>query len=106
LLTAWAAAQLGLSVFFLLAYVLGRREAEYFVFSLLCLSLSLGSAGIAFDYASEGLAARVLADKITHTGVILAATVNLHFALCFSRWERRTSRLLPLYGLFNAFVER
>ena len=40
LLTAWATAQLGLSVFFMLAYFLGRRELEYFIFSLLCLSLS------------------------------------------------------------------
>jgi hypothetical protein len=47
LLTAWAFAQLGLSVFFMLAYFLGRRELEYFIFSLLCLSLSVASAGVA-----------------------------------------------------------
>jgi signal transduction histidine kinase len=98
LLTAWAAAQLALSVFFMLAYLLGRRELEYFVFSLLCSSLALASAGVAYDYASSWLNHRLLADQITHTGMILAATLNLHFALCFVG-ERARSRLsLLLYA--------
>ncbi|HEY6079772.1 MAG TPA: hypothetical protein VIW29_13245, partial [Polyangiaceae bacterium] len=69
LLSAWAAAQLGLSVFFALAYFLGRRELEYFIFSLLCLSLSLGSTGVAYDYSQTSLPARLLADQITHSGM-------------------------------------
>jgi signal transduction histidine kinase len=85
LLTAWAAVQLALSAFFMLAYFLGRREAEYFIFSLLCCSLSLVSAGVAYDYAQSELPARLLADRVTHTGLILAAAVNLHFALSFAR---------------------
>jgi signal transduction histidine kinase len=83
LLTAWATAQLGLSVFFMLAYFLGRRELEYFIFSLLCLSLSVASAGVAFEYGQSALPARVLAGEFTHSGMILAAALNLHFALCF-----------------------
>ena len=93
LLTAWATAQLGLSVFFTFAYFLGRRETEYFVFSLLCLSLSVASAGVAFDYTQAGLAARVLADQVTHSGMILAAALNLHFALCFGRTAPPTNRI-------------
>src|SRR5687767_3158076 len=85
LLTAWAAAQLALSVFFMLAYFLGRREVEYFIFSLLCLSLSLGSAGVAVDYSYNDVQIRMLADQLTHSGMILAAAFNLHFALCFAR---------------------
>src|SRR5207237_6380910 len=85
LLTAWATAQLGLSVFFMLAYFLGRREVEYFIFSLLCLSLSVGSAGVAYDYAQSAVADRLVADQIIHSGMILAAAFNLHFALCFAR---------------------
>src|SRR5687767_11727087 len=95
LLTAWAAAQLGLSVFFMLAYFLGRRELEYFVFSLLCLSLALGTAGVAFDYSRSDLASRLLADQITHTGMILAAAFNLHFAVSLARLP--TGRFRPLW---------
>ena len=97
LLTAWATAQLGLSVFFTFAYFLGRRETEYFVFSLLCLALSIASAGVAFDYAQVGLAARVLADQVTHSGMILAAALNLHFALCFGRTPPPSNRVTWLY---------
>src|SRR5690348_9145132 len=81
LLTAWAAAQLGLSVFFMLAYFLGRREGEYFIFSLLCLALSVGSAGNAYDYSRADIPSRLLADQIIHSGMIMAAAFNLHFAL-------------------------
>ena len=49
-LSAWAAAQLGLGAFFVLAYLAGRRETEYLVFGLLCFSLSVMSMGIAIDY--------------------------------------------------------
>lgn len=104
LLTAWAAAQLGLSVFFMFAYFLGRRELEYFVFSLLCASLSLGSAGVAFDYWSSDLSSRLLADQITHTGMILAAAFNLHFALCFARIWRQRARALWIYGVAGAYL--
>jgi signal transduction histidine kinase len=97
LLTAWATAQLGLSVFFMLAYFLGRRELEYSIFSLLCLSLSLGTAGAAYDYAQNGIAGRVLADQITHSGMILAAAFNLHFALCFAKTQRLLRRVGWLY---------
>ena len=104
LLTAWAAAQLGLSVFFMLAYFLGRRELEYFVFSLLCLSLSVGSAGVAFDYSRTDIASRMLADQITHTGMILAAAFNLHFALSLAHLLTNRSRALWIYGVAGAYL--
>ncbi len=104
LLTAWAAAQLGLSVFFMLAYFLGRREIEYFVFSLLCLSLSIGSAGAAFDYSRTDVESRILADQIIHTGMILAAAFNLHFALCFGRAVAVRARAWWLYVIGGAYL--
>jgi signal transduction histidine kinase len=97
LLTAWATAQLGLSVFFMLAYFLGRRELEYFIFSLLCLSLSVGSAGVAFEYGQSVLSARVLAVGITHSGMIVASAINLHFALCFGGAPKARKRAMWLY---------
>jgi len=97
LLAAWAAAQLGLSLFFMLAYFLGRREREYFIFSWLCLSLAVASVGGAYDYSCEGLEGRRLADLITLTGMIFATALNLHFALCFSKVLEGRRRALPLY---------
>lgn len=104
LVTAWAAAQLGLSVFFVLAYFLGRREREYSIFGLLCLSLSVGSAGVAYDYSQFDIAARLFGDRITHTGMILAAAFNLHFALCFARSERLRASAPWLYALAGAYL--
>ncbi len=104
LLTAWATAQLGLSVFFMLAYFWGRRELEYFIFSLLCLSLSVGSAGVAYDYAQSGFAARAVADQIIHSGMILAAALNLHFAICFGRAPARQRHVTWLYVVALAYL--
>src|SRR5258706_2148584 len=104
LLTAWATAQLGLSVFFMLAYFLGRRELEYSIFSLLCLSLSVGSAGVAYEYSQTELAARVVGEQVTHAGMILAAAANLHFALSIARPDIARSKALWLYGLAGAYL--
>lgn len=98
-LTAWAAAQFGLGVFFLLAYRIGRREAEYFLFSLLCLALSVTSFGAALDYGGGSIEDRSLADGIIHSGVIWAAALNVHFALCFAQVTKGRKVLLLLYGL-------
>src|SRR6478735_9095731 len=103
LLTAWATAQLGLSVFFMLAYFLGRRELEYSIFSLLCLSLAMGSAGVAYDYSSSSIQARVLADQVTHSGMILAAAFNLHFALCFAK-ALSSRRVVWLYVIALGYL--
>ena len=104
LLTAWATAQLGLSVFFMLAYFLGRRELEYFIFSLLCLSLSVASAGVAFEYGQSALPARVLAGEFTHSGMILAAALNLHFALCFGSAPAVQKRAAWLYAVALGYL--
>lgn len=104
LLTAWATAQLALSVFFMLAYFLGRRELEYFIFSLLCLSLSIGTAGVAADYSYSDVQARIWTDQITHTGMILAAAFNLHFALSFARSLGTRFRPSWLYLLAGAYL--
>jgi len=98
-LSAWALAHLGLASFFLLAYALGRRETEYLLFSLLCGAFSVLTGGVAYDLSAGALEARVFADKITHTGAVLASVLNVHFAACFAL-QRRPARLLaPLYGL-------
>ncbi len=96
-LSAWTAAQLGLGVFFLLAYFAGRREAEYLLFGLLCFALSLMSLGVAIDYHAGRHANALLSDQISLTGAIFAAVLNVHFALCFSGVEKRMRWCWPLY---------
>lgn len=104
LLTAWATAQLGLSLFFMLAYFLGRRELEYAIFSLLCLSLAVGSAGVSYEYSQTEITSRLLGEQITHAGMILAAAFNLHFALCFARSNAVKARAFWLYVLAGAYL--
>lgn len=103
-LCAWAAAQLGLGAFFVLAYFAGRRESEYFVFGLLCVSLSVMSIGVGLDYHDGAHAEGILADQIGMSGVIFAAALNVHFALCFSEVKQRLRRCWPLYLLALFFL--
>ncbi len=103
ILSAWAAAQLGLGAFFVLAYFAGRRESEYFVFGLLCFSLSVMSVGVAIDYHEGRHALGIGADQVGLSGVIFAAALNVHFALCFSTLKQRFRAVWPLYLLAASF---
>jgi len=98
-LSAWSAAQLGLGVFFVLAYFAGRRESEYLVFGLLCFSLSVMSVGVAIDYHGGRHVNGLFADQISLSGVIFAAVLDVHFALCFLGIKNRFRACLPLYLL-------
>jgi signal transduction histidine kinase len=98
-LCAWAAAQLGMGAFFVLAYFAGRRESEYLVFGFLCFSLSVMSLGVGLDYHDGAHPRGILADQIGLSGAIFAAALNVHFALCFSTIEQRLRRCWPLYLL-------
>lgn len=98
-LSAWTLAHLGLAFFFMLAYALGRRETEYLLFGLLCAAFSVLTGGVAYDLTAQTLDARIVADKVTHTGAILASALNVHFASCFALSERRARLLAPLYAL-------
>lgn len=101
--SAWAAAQLGLGAFFVLAYFAGRRESEYLIFGLLCFSLTVTSVGVALDYHDGANASGILADQIGLSGLIIAAALNVHFALCFLGAKRRLRWLWPLYSLAALF---
>jgi len=103
-LAAWAAAQFGLGAFFVLAYFAGRRESEYFVFGLLCFSLSVLSVGVSLDYHDGAQPHGLLADQIGLSGAIFASALNVHFALCFSTVKERLRRCWPLYLLAFFFV--
>lgn len=104
ILSAWAAAQLGLGAFFVLAYFAGRRESEYLVFGLLCFSLSVMSVGVAWDYHDGAHTDGIRADQVGLSGVIFAAALNVHFALCFSNLKRRLRIVWPLYLLASCFL--
>ncbi|HEV8246782.1 MAG TPA: 7TM diverse intracellular signaling domain-containing protein, partial [Polyangiaceae bacterium] len=103
MVSAWALTQVGLGVYFMLAYVVGRREREFFLFSLLCLSFSIASVGIALDYVTSGPDARAFSDLVTYAGLILASAFNVHFALEFAKVERRRQIAIVLYVLVTLF---
>jgi signal transduction histidine kinase len=102
-LSAWAVSQLALAAFFMLAYFAGRRESEYFVFGLLCFALSVMSVGVAMVYHDGAHPHGILADQIGLSGVIFAAALNVHFALCVLGSERRLRWCWPLYALAVLF---
>ncbi|HEY3669262.1 MAG TPA: ATP-binding protein [Polyangiaceae bacterium] len=97
LVSAWAAAQLGLGVFFVLAYFAGRRESEYLVFGLLCFAFSVFSLGVAMDYHDGRHTHGILSDQIGLSGAIFAAALNVHFALCFLGIKDRLRWCAGLY---------
>ena len=65
-LSAWSVAHLGLALFFGLAYLLGPREREYLLFSLLCAAFSALTAGVAVEFSGPALEAQYRADQIAH----------------------------------------
>jgi signal transduction histidine kinase len=100
---AWAIAQVGLGLYFALAYLVGRREKEFFLFSLLCLCFAIASAGVSVDYGGSTATSTAFAELVTHAGLILACAVNVHFALEFAQVTRRRRIAVWLYGLALAF---
>jgi signal transduction histidine kinase len=100
---AWAVAQVGLGLYFALAYLVGRREKEFFLFSLLCVCFAISSLGVSIDYGSTTPRSTALAELITHSGMILAAAINVHFALEFAQVARRRRIAAALYGLAAVF---
>jgi hypothetical protein len=97
--SAWAVTHLGLALFFALAYVIGRREREYLLFTLLCAAFSALTFGTVLDLSVRSMSLRLLADEAAHTAAIWAAILNLHFALLLA-FPGRRYRLLPIfYGL-------
>jgi signal transduction histidine kinase len=104
LLAAWTLTHLTLAIFFLLAYFAGRRESQYFIFSLLCLAFSVMTLGVGVSYIEASASVRVLSDQIAHTGAILAAVLNVHFALCFVEVKRSKQILRLLYGTAAMFI--
>lgn len=100
---AWSVTHAALGIYFLLAYLLGRREREHLLFSLLCFAFSLSSFGEACDYLSTALDDYQRADTITHAGYIAGAALNVHFALAFARVSPRRSVVISLYGVASFF---
>jgi len=94
---AWSVTHAALGIYFLLAFVLGRRERELLLFSFLCFAFSLASFGESLDYVSHTARAYEQADKITHAGYIVGAAVNVHFALAFARVKSRRRIAIALY---------
>ncbi|MFZ5892601.1 MAG: ATP-binding protein [Myxococcota bacterium] len=103
-LSAWSVAHLGLALFFGLAYLVGPREREYWLFALLCAAFSALTAGVAIEFSGPELEVRFRADQLTHGAAMLAAVVNLHFSLSFVRPRRPLPAMRPLYVIASLFI--
>ena len=108
MLVAWVLTQTGFGVFFVIAYAVSRREEEYLLFGLLCLSLAVATAGGAYGYAA-GIEHWPAAMRVLHAGVIVAAAMNLHFVMRYARVQHTAKyagiayALAAFYELINAF---
>jgi signal transduction histidine kinase len=102
-LVAWAIAQVALGAFFSLAHVLGRREQEYRLFGLLCFSLALTTAGIAWAHAGGSVDDWYSAASLSHAGAILAAALNLHFVMRYAEVRGSSHIALAAYTLGSAY---
>lgn len=101
---AWSVCHLALGLYFLLAFSLVRRERELLLFALLCFSLAICSAGVSLDYTAVTHHEHLRADMLLHSGAILAAALNLHFALTFAK-IRHASRIATVAYLLALVFE-
>lgn len=100
---AWSVTNAALGLYFVMAYVLGRRERELLLFGLLCFSFSVASFGVAIDFFSVERDDFARADRIAHAGFIVAAALNVHFALEFARVGRANRVAIALYAVAFLF---
>src|SRR5690348_11089013 len=103
IVSAWSMVQVGLGIYFMLAYLVGRREREFFLFSLLCFSFSVGSIGIAYDYVATTPQAHHTSDLIVYSGMILAPAFNAHFAMEFAEYPPRRRIAVAMYAAAVVF---
>jgi len=92
---AEALTQLGLGVYFVLAFAWVRRHREYLSFALLCVGVALISSGVA---VSELLGAdgNPVSDRIAYQGAIVAVFAHFNFIMLLveppnSRFQQRIS---------------
>jgi signal transduction histidine kinase len=98
MLAAWAVTQVGLGVYFFIAFRLRRLELEYLLFALLCASLALLAAGMSAAYLTVDTAERMRASRFLHVGAIAAPVFNLHFVVRFVRIPIRFWVMAVLYA--------
>jgi signal transduction histidine kinase len=98
-LSAWAVAQVGLGLFFVLAHVFSRREPEYLPFAMLCFVLAVTTTGLAWAHAIRIPEDWILPATLTHAGAIASGAVNLHFVMRYAGVAQAGRFALGIYGL-------
>ncbi len=99
---AWAAVEVAVGTFFLQAYAARRRDAEYFVFGLLCFAIAVTDCGLAGAAAVHGVSQWITASIVTHVGAFASTALNVHFAFQYVA-PTRVRRVLPAVYTLAAF---
>lgn len=82
---SWAASQVLVGLFFVLAFARGRRESEYLLFGLVSFTIAIVTAGVALAYAATDTDAWLRGAMLAHAGAILAPALNLHFVMRYAQ---------------------
>jgi signal transduction histidine kinase len=101
-LGAWAVAQIGMGILFVLAHALAERQNVFLLFGVLCFALAVTSSGIAWGHAIQLPEEWQRPATLTHAGAIVAAALNLHFVLRFGGVARAGRIAFVAYALAGA----
>lgn len=82
---AWAVAAFALAVFFAVSFFIRRRDAEFLLFSILCLTLGVVAIGMSLVYVAKNPADWAVAAGLGPVGAFAAAAANVHFVSAFTR---------------------
>lgn len=99
ILVAWTIAQVGLSAYFGLVYLVGRRDLAYLLFALLCFALAFVTFGVAVSYGTSSLQVNIEASYLARGADIAAAAVNLHFATRYAGMRRSPRWIWAIYAV-------
>jgi signal transduction histidine kinase len=99
MLVAWTIAQVALSAYFALAYLLGRRDVAQLLFAVLCFALAFATFGVAMSYGTSSLQGTITSTYLTRGADIAATAINLHFAMRYAGVRRASPWVWVIYAV-------
>jgi signal transduction histidine kinase len=103
-LSAWAAAQIALGLFFVISFAFARGADDYRLFGLLCFPLAIATIGMAWGHTIEDPVEWRGPGTLAHAGASVAAAVNLHFVMRFVGTPRARTIASAAYAVTGVFA--